>query len=35
MSHAGPNAALIAAVTDLQEETALALVRQRLDTGDH
>jgi methanogenic corrinoid protein MtbC1 len=34
MSHADPSATLIAAVTDLQEETALALVRQRLESGD-
>jgi methanogenic corrinoid protein MtbC1 len=34
MSHADPSAALIAAITDLQEETALAVVRQRLDAGD-
>ena len=29
------NATLIAAIADLQEETALELVRQRLDTGDN
>jgi methanogenic corrinoid protein MtbC1 len=34
MSDADPSATLIAAVTELQEETALALVRQRLDSGD-
>jgi methanogenic corrinoid protein MtbC1 len=34
MIEADPNAALIAAVTDLEEEKALALVRHRLDTGD-
>jgi methanogenic corrinoid protein MtbC1 len=34
MSHADPNGALITAITNLQEEAALALVRQRLDTGD-
>jgi methanogenic corrinoid protein MtbC1 len=34
MSHADPGAALIAAITDLQEETTLALVHQRLDAGD-
>jgi len=34
MSHADPSATLIAAITDLQEGTALALVRQRLDSGD-
>jgi methanogenic corrinoid protein MtbC1 len=34
MSSADPSATLIAAITDLQEETALALVRQRLDSGD-
>jgi methanogenic corrinoid protein MtbC1 len=34
MSRAGPGAALITAIADLQEETALALVRQRLDSGD-
>jgi methanogenic corrinoid protein MtbC1 len=34
MSHADSSATLITAVTDLQEETALALVRQRLDVGD-
>jgi methanogenic corrinoid protein MtbC1 len=34
MSDADRSAALIAAITDLREETALALVRQRLDVGD-
>jgi methanogenic corrinoid protein MtbC1 len=34
MSHADSSATLITAVTDLQEETALALVRLRLDVGD-
>jgi methanogenic corrinoid protein MtbC1 len=34
MSHADPSATLIAAITDLEEETALALVRRRLDIGD-
>ena len=34
MNAADPNAALIAAVADLEEETALGLVRQRLDAGD-
>lgn len=34
MDNTDTNAALIAAVADLQEETTLALVRQRLDTGD-
>jgi methanogenic corrinoid protein MtbC1 len=34
MIHADPSAALITAITDLEEETALALVRRRLDIGD-
>jgi methanogenic corrinoid protein MtbC1 len=34
MSNTDTSAMLIAALTDLQEETALALVRQRLDAGD-
>jgi methanogenic corrinoid protein MtbC1 len=34
MIHVDPSAALIAAITDLKEETALALVRRRLDRGD-
>ena len=34
MSHADPGATLITAVADLQEETALALVRQCLGVGD-
>ena len=34
MSHPDPSANLITAITDLQEEAALALVRQRLDAGD-
>ncbi|MDH4138822.1 MAG: cobalamin-dependent protein [Anaerolineae bacterium] len=34
MSNTDTSAMLIAAITDLQEETALALVRQRLDAGD-
>jgi len=34
MSNADASATLIAAISDLQEETALALVRQRLDVGD-
>jgi methanogenic corrinoid protein MtbC1 len=34
MGNTDTNATLIAAVADLQEETTLALVRQRLDTGD-
>ena len=34
MSNTDTSAILIAAITDLQEETALALVRQRLDADD-
>ena len=34
MGSTDSNATLIAAVADLQEETTLALVRQRLDSGD-
>lgn len=34
MSNTDTSAALIAAITDLQEETTLAFVRQRLDAGD-
>jgi methanogenic corrinoid protein MtbC1 len=34
MSNTDTSAILIAAITDLQEETALSLVRQRLDVGD-
>jgi methanogenic corrinoid protein MtbC1 len=34
MSNTDKSAILIAAITDLQEETALAFVRQRLDAGD-
>ena len=34
MNNTDTGAILIAAITDLQEETALALVRQRLDAGD-
>jgi len=34
MNNTDTSAILIAAITDLQEETALALVRQRLDAGD-
>ncbi|MGA9351001.1 MAG: cobalamin-dependent protein [Anaerolineae bacterium] len=34
MSNTDTSAILIAAIADLQEETALALVRQRLDAGD-
>ncbi len=34
MDNTDTNATLIAAVADLQEETTLALVRQRLDSGD-
>ena len=34
MSHPDPGANLIKAITDLQEEAALTLVRQRLDAGD-
>jgi methanogenic corrinoid protein MtbC1 len=34
MSNTDTSVVLIAAITDLQEETALALVRQRLDAGD-
>jgi methanogenic corrinoid protein MtbC1 len=34
MSHTEASASLIAAISDLQEEQALALVRQRLETGD-
>ena len=34
MSHAAPSATLITAITELQEETALSLVRQRLENGD-
>ena len=34
MSNTDTSAILIAAITDLQEETVLALVRQRLDAGD-
>lgn len=34
MSHPDPSANLITAVTGLEEEAALALVRQRLDVGD-
>jgi methanogenic corrinoid protein MtbC1 len=34
MSNTDTSAILIAAITDLQEEMALALVRQRLDAGD-
>jgi methanogenic corrinoid protein MtbC1 len=34
MSNTDTSATLIAAISDLQEETALALVRQRLDVGD-
>ena len=34
MSDADPSATLIAAITGLQEETALALVHQRLESGD-
>jgi methanogenic corrinoid protein MtbC1 len=34
MSNTDTSAILIAAITDLQEDTALALVRQRLDAGD-
>ena len=34
MSHPDPGANLIKAITDLQEEAALNLVRQRLDAGD-
>jgi methanogenic corrinoid protein MtbC1 len=34
MSNTDTSAILIAAITDLQEETALVLVRQRLDAGD-
>jgi len=34
MSKTDTSAILIAAITDLQEETALALVRQRLEAGD-
>jgi methanogenic corrinoid protein MtbC1 len=34
MNTTDTNATLIAAVADLQEETTLALVRQRLDSGD-
>ncbi len=34
MSHTEPSADLITAITGLQEEAALALVRQRLDAGD-
>jgi methanogenic corrinoid protein MtbC1 len=34
MSNTDTGAILIAAITDLQEETALALVRQRLEAGD-
>jgi len=34
MSNKDKSAVLIAAITDLQEETALALVRQRLEAGD-
>jgi methanogenic corrinoid protein MtbC1 len=34
MSNTDTSAVLIAAITDLQEETALAFVRQRLDAGD-
>ena len=34
MSHTDTSASLIAAISDLQEEQALALVRRRLETGD-
>ena len=34
MSHVDPSPALIAAIADLEEETTLALVRQRLDAND-
>lgn len=34
MSHTEPSADLITAITGLQEEAALALIRQRLDAGD-
>ena len=34
MSNTDPSAALVTAITNLQEETALALVRQRLDGND-
>ena len=34
MNNTGTSAKLIAAITDLQEETSLALVRRRLDAGD-
>jgi len=34
MSNTDTSATLIAAISDLQEETALAFVRQRLDAGD-
>ena len=34
MIGSAPSQAMIAAVTDLEEEAALALVRQRLETGD-
>jgi methanogenic corrinoid protein MtbC1 len=34
MNNTDPGSILIAAITDLREETALALVRQRLDAGD-
>ena len=34
MSHSNTNATLIAAISDLEEEMVLALVRQRLDAGD-
>jgi methanogenic corrinoid protein MtbC1 len=35
MSYPNTNAMLIAAIADLREEAALALVRQRLDAGDN
>jgi methanogenic corrinoid protein MtbC1 len=34
MSHTDTSATLLAAISDLQEETVLALVRERLDAGD-
>jgi methanogenic corrinoid protein MtbC1 len=34
MNNTDPGSILIAAITDLREETALALVRQRLEAGD-